>query len=439
MMVAIMFLIIDFWYAQNNPSVSTTIVENNTLQLPVIFACLSVPNIPTFENLSREQFAGEPLWGLSTYSNDQKNQFLKYPKTKDVLTTPSLLGNEAVCSSSLQHLSLRGTLLGLTPWGNASRRCFSCLKIGVKQPIVLSASPEKHRPAGPIKLGFSFSRYLSFCFNGLADGFNIILMNNLRETIKRSSQQLLEKRIVQMVSNKNGSRDLEVAFDIGFNPYVKKRKSRVLRQRLEAELLCNLYFFSGHFFPIEPGTAVQYSFDINRELNAWQPVGDLSNVFRIPTSYMEVYNRTTILEGIRNDNYGNRIVFSLPGIYIYSMGDNSDGQPSFRNKLDWIVGRETCLIRFTKHIENEVVTYGYSIQRTGIGTSITNDMFSRVQLSLDFETFSTEVVTKRPTTSFVEFCTDLFEYAGLFTGVCVYSMFVGPARMYLKRFKKQSD
>lgn len=58
--------------------------------------------------------------------------------------------------------------------------------------------------------------------------------------------------------------------------------------------------------------------------------------------------------------------------------------------------------------------------------------YNEYSLEVRLTGFGVEVTSRRPATSAAEFLTDVFEYAGLFTGICAYSALVAPASMYLE-------
>lgn len=434
MTIAIAFLIVDFWQSQANPALSTSLIQNEKLSLPVIYGCLTMPMVPAFENLPNDTYKGYSPWGLRSYSNADTNDSLLYPKTK-FITEHINLGRQEYCSQALQYLSAEAISESLGDTFDPTRKCYSCLKIGSKIPLELSREAALRRSTGAITLEFASSNTLEVCFNiGVSE--NAVHRTFIKDALKTHGQELLSRGIIDLVN----SPSLDFAFDLGFDSFDSAfPDDDGPRLTAETTVLCNLYFFSGYFFPVKPGTEVRYSFDHTRGLKAWQPVGN-SKIFQVPVSDRKVAkkaNRTTILAQIREEDVVTASTETAVNIYAV---DNPQTLPHiFRDYAVALRQNHRDVLLFTKTIENGIGKYSSEVQRGAHKVFRAIQQYRRYNISLDFTTFETEDQTRRPTTSVPEFLTDLFEYVGLFTGICAYSVLVGPARMYLKSSNKRNQ
>lgn len=434
MIIAISFLIADFWSAQVNPALSTNLFRHEELTLPVVIGCVSIPNIPTFQDLPNEQYPGTSLWGLRSYTHVDSNETLLYPETK-LITEPSLLGRSDHCLTELQYMSKQAIASALNTEVHSTNRCHSCLKIGTRTPITLSREAAIRRPSGGVTLEFSTSRLLEFCFNP-AESPNSILRSYLRDIVKAEGEKLVERGILTIVE----SPSIDFAFDYGFDDFKTAfPDSTAPRQNAEASVLCNLYFFSGYFFPVKPGTGTRYSYDLNGGVDSWKKIGNESNFLQVKQDYTVQENlnvdRESILESMRGRGTTSGLLVAETSVRIYKVDDPSDPPGAFKDFAASLRRNHRDVILFTKSVDNGVSTYITSLQYGERKVFKAVGTYRRFNISLDYKTFDTESITRRPTTSTAEFLTDIFEYAGLFTGICAYSVLVGPARMYLKRSK----
>lgn len=434
MIIAISFLIADFWSAQVNPALSTNLSQHEALNLPVVFGCLSIPNIPTFQELPNEQYPGTSLWGLRSYTHVDSKESLLYPKTK-LITEPALLGRPEHCSKTLQYMSKEAITSALNMNIDLPNRCHSCLKIGAKNPITLSREAAIRRPSGGVTLEFATSRLLEFCFNP-AESPNSSLRNYLRGIVKAEGQSLVDRGILTIID----SPSIGFAFDFGFDDFKAAfPDSTAPRQNAEASVLCNIYFFSGYFFPAKPGTETRYSYDLYGGVESWKKVGNHSNFLQVKQDFTIQENldvdREAILESMRGRDTTGGFLVAETSVHIYKVDDPSDPPGAYKDFAASLRRNHRDVLLFTKSIDNGVSTYTTTLQYGERKVFKAVGSYRRFNISLDYKTFETEAITRRPTTSTAEFLTDIFEYAGLFTGICAYSVLVGPARMYLKRSK----
>lgn len=438
MIVAISFLIVDFWSAQANPAISTKLYRNDALTLPVVYGCLSVPHIPTFMRLDKTKYWGEPLWGLRSYTNVDTNHSLIYPGT-NLLVEDTVLGDRERCTRELRVLSRARMAAALDVDVPQADKCFACLRFGARTPVELQRQDAERRSPGAVTLEFSTSRDLEFCFNPHSS-LNPFLRNALLKTLTDRAEELEQRGVVVLIAGDS----VKYALQYGFEDYGTAFPTEIYRKHLaQATVLCNLYFFSGLFFPIEEGTGVRYSYDVDGGLNAWQRLGNASNFMQVQ-SLQTIYmmgnvSRETILKEMSQEEDVRGLILSDTSIHVYTVEDANTPPGAFTDFATSLRENHQDVLLVSRHIDSGVVRHTTSLQLGIRRVFEAMGRFRRYNISLDFETFETEVVTRRPTTSTPEFLTDVFEYIGLFTGICAYSVLVGPARMYLRRSRQNEQ
>lgn len=433
MLVAIAFLIVDFWSAQTSPAISTRLVQNEELELPVVWTCLNFPLMPSFWELE-PNYKGFPLLGLRGYQDVDKDHVLMWPQTK-LLTDSGWMGGSE-CGQRLRYMDKKSILRELSTNRVDADACFSCVKFGHKTPVELKRSKAIERRPGAVTLEFSVAAEIEFCFNPYKSG-NKFMQEALLNTVEKKGEDLVERGIVELRAGPS----ISFALRNGFADY-RNAFGVVAMNMAQATVLCNLFFFSGYFFPVKPGTEVRYSYDINEKLDAWKPLGDVDNFITvqnaITTGVGAVVDRQAVYEEmVTGSHLEGKLMHSI-SLDVYVVNEAQDQPGMFTDYATSLRQSHQDLLLITKKVENEKAMYTTSVHGgmqkffPALGRS------SRFNISLDFETFDTEIITRRPTTSTAEFVTDVFEYIGLFTGVCAYSVLVGPARMYLKKTRQMA-
>lgn len=440
MCIAIIFLILDYWQSQANPALSTSIVQNDYLQLPVIFACVSMPHIPLFLNYPTSRYKGNAMWGLSIYRNIEANHTLVFPHTSYV-AEPSFLGSPEFCPKALQYLSKQNILSNLAGSNDPHKSCYSCLKIGARIPVFLSRKAATLRPSGAVTLGFASSNTLELCFNPTQHA-NVFYKQTLLATLRLHIEDIEARGVVIIL---NPKLSLENALDFGFEAFENESPAgdytyRTKMYSAQATVFCNMYLFSGVFFPVEPGTEIRYEFDITRGIEAWKPIGNLSNFLDIGPHFDyndQLVSKTDLMAVLRDASSFSRLTPET-AINIYSVAGPSDRPDSLQHFHTALRMFHRDVLLFTKSSEEGKSRHTSVMQQGAQRLGGIGSEYRRYNISFDFATFETERVIRRPTTSTAEFLTDIFEYVGLFTGICAYSVLVGPARMYLKSLGKRN-
>lgn len=436
MFVAIGFVISEFSESKRHPALSTNVIRHERLQLPLVYACLTIPFIPMFEDFPKGKYVGRPIWGLRSYSNSELNESIMFPETKKKISESVILGPKDVCKKEMQYMS-KPSIDQVSEPDQHNLQCYSCLRIGRKRQDILEYKKAFTRASGAVTLEFSVLRDLDFCFVPFSgkDGF---LRRLVREQLLKYKEKFVEQKVVEL-SNNVSIYGMEYALQFGFEGYENEKLQKIAA---EATVFCNLYLFSGVFYPAKPGTETRYNFNVTRGREAWKPIGNPEHYVKVrpvhPADLLGNVSGSTVMDELhmRGPLFETAQSTYHLSLQVYSVSNISNGQPSFKDFSASLRNSRKDLLLYTKTIEQGNIQYSSAFHFGPQKIFLAFNRFRRFIVSLDFATFDIEVSEKVPTTTLAEFLTDIFEYVGLFTGVCAYSVLVSPARMYLRRLQR---
>lgn len=432
MTIAIVFVSLQFAESRSNPAVSTVVNHYDKLELPIIWACLTKPMVSMFKHLPNQSYAGWQVWGLRSYTNIETGETYLYPQTEKIVSEPKILGPDEFCNDNMRYLSKQTIDKSVERLSEKSPRCYSCLRIGVKKPVVLEYTKAINRPAGAVALEFALLRDLDYCFTQdiPVHGFP---RSTIKADLKRHGQLLVDKGAVILENNVG----IDFALDFGFEAF-DQLLDPYHKIEAEASVLCNLFFFSGVFYPVREKERVRYRFDLGKGVEAWEPLGDSKNfvTLKVRSGFHRIksMNRTKVLADFRLDNLDD-IHLTRSSVRIYSV-DKTTIQPTSADLSGVLRENADDVMVYTKQVESDHGHFSTRLQRGTARVLKVQSRFQRFNISLDFAAFDVEVNHRVPTTTWAEFLTDVFEYVGLFTGICAYSLLVSPAKMYLRRVQK---
>lgn len=436
LLIALSFVSVDFYQSRASMAISTKIIQEESLQLPPLYACLSMPQVPSFIGIDRRVHAGPILWGLRSYTNQENGESFIYPQTHEIISDPIYIGADDVCNQSMGYLSKKRIELALNHSSNTPR-CYSCLQIGRKRPVWIERSKARERAAGAVTLEFATSKEIDFCYTGRGV-WSSFLRDTIKKRLKEQATKLRELGIIVMENPDS----VEFALDFGFEAF-ERLKDEELLVKAQADVICNLYLFSGVFYPVEPNTEVHYSFNMSNGIHAWKMLDDESRYLAVKPALMSStskrkVNRTTILNEIRMSADMTETKNPPLSIGMYIVGNDST-RPNSKVFAAQLRENHHDMLLFSGRIEEYVPRYMTKLQMGSQKLFMALSPYRRYNVSLDFASFDIEVSVKVPTTTVAEFLTDVFECIGLFTGVCAYSLLVSPARMYLRCIQNQQQ
>lgn len=432
MMITIGFLTKDFLVAQQSTAIQIERTATTPLELPAITICNTMPNVPAFADFPSQKYPGLPLFGVSTYIRSIRKEgltnttLITYPDTH-VRSKGSLVEDVVVAregegfrrankgfnvrreQESLYSIRTAGSARAIEGSGDSG---FYCFRTGFKnrevlEPHSFDSSSGVSLPAVTIKV-FRL-RMLGACQAGPLREDSTVISAFVSELFLHA-EKLKERGILDFNER---------------NPTVLQTHSQTVRKyrsRKFIDFYCNVYFFSGFFYPSLDNADISYRFDESADF-VWKETG--KGPYYTAYSWQE---GAPMLVGpdpraLQNDTY------ILDGIRVYaeeaaSVDNSSIVSPS--SSISVIDSWQSAIYSFRRVNIAGKNSYQFkeaislSVPQKGIA-------ISKTQVSFDFSTFETETILTTPTMSWPEFLTDVFEFVGLFTGICFFTLIVAPA------------
>lgn len=427
MVLSIAFLTGEFANAQKNLALQVVRTPEVPMQLPAITICSDDHGIPPFTEYPTPEFPGLPLFTISLYL--RTNRSLKAPEHYTVLpnTLPQAENSpiESVLVSSgkkfctkpgfnvnreMNSLLAVSTTGSFTDHGRSSSSCQYCLRIGhiqreLLQPIAREQTAAMFKPA--VQILVSKSRMYGICQSSYQFG-NLLIDQLIASELLRYAPELEQRGILD------------------FNGQNYSVLSKLLRQygiAKYADFYCNTYFFSGFFYPSLDNANISYRF--TGELpNVWEKVGTgpYFSVYRWDPSHPTIVGPSK--EALWRD------IYTLGGIRLYAEDAdalNSSNPVAPRTEfavLDRLKG--SAVFTFKKMSVLERIEYKVKKTVTHV-SEFSVKLVDIFHLGFDFEIFEMEHVYSYSTMTWSEFVTDIFEFIGLFTGICIFTLIVAPA------------
>lgn len=425
LLIALAFSVIDFWKSQKHPVLRRDLYLRPEIELPRLTLCPSFPHIPSFQGIDAENFKGYAIHGITSFQNDELNRTSETVESLQEIFEPVVLGSPG-CNTSTMLMTVNAMRAENGSSRSTISNCFSCYRTRADKSFVLHRSLSGALSAPPVKLRLAISRLQGYCFGNDGKSNNAFLRDMLTESLL-SNANVLEKNGV--LSAEVGS----ITFGLNFGLPTGSTPDEIQET---ASFLCNVYFFSGVFFPKEQPLDVRYSLSGNGITMKWQKTGNG------PYHFVS-YNGKLLTDS--NDDHSNlsptaadsRDQIFSPFFHVFLDEKTNSSGPTLKDRVATISQDDSILLTIARIEDGGTPSFRssqLSNSRKLPRLYAAADLFD---LSLQLESFYVEVLQYRAATSVEEFVTDVFEYIGLFTGVCVYAVLVAPAKAYLKRTKKQ--
>lgn len=438
---ALMYLTRDYITAQRNMAVKVVQLSSSPLKLPAITICPNFDSIPSFADFPTAEYPGLPLWAITLYKRENRGEGgsatnLSYPQTlPDALNSPveSVIVGNNISLCSLKGFDVKreqkakfatGHTASLDAAMASGQTCSHCFRIGHKEPEILHPFDESLSSAfsPAVQIRVSKPKLYGICE---AENFrsNPTLLNLLQEELIGHAGGLEKRGIL----NFNGS---------NYSVLSGARRFTTDGQRNMVEMYCNVYFFSGFFYPNLDGANISYSYTGVTPLH-WQPVGTgpYFSPYTWPTGggLISKPNRQVI----ETDS------FVIGGLRLYvedGYADNLSKLVPPQNNFA-ILDRFalSTVFEFQKRVINEQVRYQVKKSPLLSQTYRNKHYSDSFNLGFDYQLFEVERFFSAPTMSASEFVTDVFEYVGLFTGICIFTLVVAPANRKYKAVVSKTE
>lgn len=434
LIASIAFLTRDFINAQQNLAVKIVRLPELPKRLPAITVCADEFSVSPFHDYPTAQYPGLPLLVISMISRTNRNMNqpagdLRFPDTMaDRPGSPVELvrvtDDEKNCDKpgfdmKRENKSLSMTnLLGMfSSAGSNSSLCRHCFRFGYKteeilEPFKQQSSVASFEPA--IQIIVSKSRLFGLC----------------QTTFKASA---LQTEVIVMKELYDHASQLEQRGILDFNGYnYSKLLESVRRQNgvRPTDFYCNVYFFSGYFYPLLSETNISYQYT-GKPPHIWQQVGTgpYFSPFLWNQSAPSIAGPSR--EVIEKDVYG------LSGLRMF-VEDPENARPKLvpSNTEFAILGLFDAFSTFAFKRMNVFGDIEYRATKLLAHKKVVRAGFvEHFHIGFDFKLFEEERFFTYSTMSWSEYVTDLFEFMGLFTGICIFTLIVAPAN----RIRREND
>lgn len=434
MLVCIGFLVAEFVNSRASPALVSRVEERDLLPLPVVTFCAALPGLPAFYNFPRRGFPGGALFGARLFSDAGTGEQLRWPATHTSGRVKlTALGPPERCERQLSTFSFAH--VGKRASGAAA--CHACFQVGRGAPINISRASHNGSRAA-VQVEFSLAKEVAFCIVPHF-GSNVFLTRGMRHTIKLHGRALAARGILVL----RGTSDLMFAIDNAFDGL--RRAGDVDGYNLALRnFVCNVYFASGYFFPKPSFVDVRYRYDIDTDF--WDEIGSgpyhKLKPFKRASSFKPVgvsQNQSKSVN-VKSELSDLRYEVNLAHTLLVFAKDASLGlSPEYQDTIGTVVRLQPRTFLFSRVEDDDRVMYSNYQPQGSAFFRFMQGRFYVFKASLDLLDFRVEIKSKQPSISITELISDIFQYASLFTGVCVYSILVGPAKWYIKRSRAKRE
>jgi hypothetical protein len=434
MVIAIAFVVADFYTSQKNPVLRTSLIAQKKLELPITTYCMGFPNIGSFQDADTLGIRGKALFGVTLADNFETSESFSSDEAHKTLFEPVTLGPET-CKDNLKSFTTEQMQFqhpfNTSTAPSASGACYSCFRTRKFSAVKLLADKALAIGRPPVRVKLARSNVLPYCFSGVSFHHDIFTRDALVNLLIAHADALEKEGVL---SNDMGT--LASALT-ALKTYTRPTSTAALVEEVQstAGFLCNVYFFSGFFFPISGTIEVKYKYGDGGTSNPLNRRWIQNGAGPFHRIYFEdsaaVVSAQTMTEELARTNAQD--TSARTRVFVYALDSSLDRLPDIKDHVVSLSDRKPVILFFTRSLDHGEP--GYKAEAT-IGRRLLafeNAMFADYALEMGFSSFNMQVTTRRPATSVAEFLSDVFEYAGLFTGICAYSILVAPARMYLRR------
>lgn len=432
MFITIGFLSADFWYAQQNVAIQIERSESTPLELPAVTLCSDLQNVPNFAEYPTSNYPGLPLFGISTYIRTSRSSLkpelhVSYPDTfssfpgspiEDVIVSEdsekclsASTGFDVQREMKSRHwIGSSGALQGFSS-ALAGTVCIHCFRLGFKKKEILQ--PYDTSVAAVLSPSIQIKMYKSRMFSAC------------QSTVTRRDPVVDLMFASELLLFAKGLDDRGILDFNGRNYSVLNQTQRGSNTRSQIDFFCNVYFFSGFFYPSLDNASISYRYEAESE-EKWVKSGE--------GPYYTVYSWSEddpLLHG-PNREVLERDTYAISAVRVFAEEAsrvNSSRAVLPQTSISVLDSSRAAVFTFKR--VNQRGKNSYEVKQARSETlGLSYRVLDEYHIGFDFETFETETILTMATMSWPEFITDVFEFVGLFTGICIFTLIVAPAHSF---------
>lgn len=429
MMITIGFLSGDFRAAQRNLAIEIDQTNPTSQRLPAVTICGNPKNIPAFRNYPSKKYPGLPLFGVSQLirhnrSSGRSLQLASYFDKSIESLNETLVEDVVVTNigtkfkSRPQGFNVKreiGSLYDVRAvssfesLGNSNDGGFYCIRIGKKEEEILQPFENQnstHVVTPSIEIRVFKSRLFSAC----------------RSRFLRRDRFVISVFISELILFADGLEQRGILDFSGFDHSVLEESLLGLRAPYHIDFYCNVYFFSGFFYPSVDNADISYKYDPVDPFR-WKQTGK--------GPYYSAYSwekDAPLIVGPDVQALSNE-TYTLLGLRLFAQNaDDADDSGIVKPStvISVLDAAQTSTIVFQRVQVEGKIEY-HVREELGFSPKTVRKIIDVFHIKMDFSSFATERIRASPTMSWPEFLTDVFEFVGLFTGICIFTLIVAPA------------
>lgn len=430
LLISLSFVTLDFLQSRNESTNTLRITSSNSLKLPHIFLCNTDSSFPIFLELPNDEYFGEPYTWLDFLTLPSSQISASYPDTQEMpqvsVTTLDRRGNECSVPKVANPVTFYNEL-------RVPPECYYCLAILRSPALILKNTQHESRDSknklatnplpDKLSLKLSQSQYIHLCKAASIFGLQPPVRKALVAKFASHFTNLIGRGTLDFNGWTNWTDD-QLLWPTE-RSYGSVRDTTVYDI---VDLCCNVYLFSGYFFPASEGQ-IQYRFD--NSTKKWLRSGegpfypqDMGEFYDIARAFPEETNSM-----IAEEEYDNRTRYVSKAIHVFT-------NQSARAGLTLLgTVRETSMsnIFLERSITRGHESFTGRVLSSSLETVDIRGVNYVFYLSFAFETFLTRLVTDQAAVSLTAFVADFAGLSSLFLDVSVYTVIVSPIMVAARR------
>lgn len=430
LLVALVFISTDFVESRNSVSKAVQYQEVGSLPLPDLQICNVDTSFPPFFNLPNKDYVGFPTTWIDTILYPGKEpRAVRYPDTHNKSLAPQV---QVVAlnqyGAECQGPDKADPLAFFFEMQNPPS-CFYCIYIKRSPAIVIDASSGTlshltSKAGNSFAVRISRSRLLEKCRLSFAPP-STNEKRAFRTLIRRHGVELEKQGILDFGGMNVSDPSTE---NVLFPAYRARVQDFYVRDVMD--MFCNVYLFSGFFFPATRGD-IRYKFNRigSADVGIWQRSGRGPY---FPPNYAEWFQVLT-MQSNRNNTIGGELTK-----YYVSRGDmmvvftNASASGRLHQIASQNPGSLSEIALHQAVIKGKQIYSGHSMY-TDLKMVDARGVDFVYMLVFGFSDFVTKIVSDQVTASSTAYLADVFGLISLFMDVSVYTAIVSPVLMRYRR------
>lgn len=420
LIISLAFVTKDFLASRKELASTIRYDKTSEIELPTLHFCTTGTQLPPFAELPNGEYQGQPLVWLDFIKGTSSNVSYVYPETKTLpevrVESFTLAGDSCIAVEQMDPVQFEKE-------NTQAPACFHCFIVDRSSLFKLTEAAESNVRSVSNKFLVRLSQHalVSRC-RKTQFGLPLDVLDFFRSAISHHAVKLKVMGIIDYGDyNPQREEDGYILWPSYRRGY--KNKSRDTTMQDMADMFCNVYMFSGYFYP-STSSGIKYRF--NSENYTWERTGTGPYY---PQDYNLLVGRNRAFGSLSHDEViGNEVLEEralYPGQHLFVMTNYSaDGI----NDVLAVVPTDTIAsVRLERNLalgKNESFQSDTVLEDV-LGGDI-RTMADVYVIDVSMQSFLTKVTGEQQSVSWSAFIADFFGLTSLFLDVSVYTVIVSP-------------